>query len=490
MVDSKKVANNILDFLIDPTRVPVKDRVYFRDEEILRNESYEKAKADACQAFKDQKHNSDFYPQKNRSLINREATIVMDRKTLIASLDVLSKNFKNPSDPIAADLTIMAQALSKMSDEELTPRLASEAPDLETVLAAETFKCPECGTKVLKQTGYCVKCKKKVKEANEEVSAAEEIIGKVRLDKKKVLDALSGATKQDAQEALKLIKGLKDASEMTAGLKMNPALAEAIKKGTKAGLLAAMLMAAGVGSAFAGAVDTIAKGGDIKAEIIQLERGEESIGPAISRAQAIFDEAQAPVSTEMAGPSHPAPAAPDTVKIRAAEDFWTKEASEVVAQALVSEIIGVVADDDEDEDKPAKKAPADVPAAPAEVKVPADAPEKKEEEKKEAGKIKGPGVPDGTGPMSGTPACPLSEKKEEKKEEAPVQAKVEEKPAPVVKEVPVVIPPEPGTKEAVVDTDILASVTFAGIEVPTGIMSMDDVGEMSDQEKANLAQLF
>ena len=31
--------------------------------------------------------------------------------------------------------------------------------------AAETFKCPDCGTKVLKQTGYCVKCKKKVKEA-------------------------------------------------------------------------------------------------------------------------------------------------------------------------------------------------------------------------------------------------------------------------------------------------------------------------------------
>ena len=31
MVSSKKIANNILDFLIDPTRVPVKERVYFRD---------------------------------------------------------------------------------------------------------------------------------------------------------------------------------------------------------------------------------------------------------------------------------------------------------------------------------------------------------------------------------------------------------------------------------------------------------------------------
>ena len=26
-----------------------------------------------------------------------------------------------------------------------------------------TFKCPECGTKVLNATGYCLKCKKKVK---------------------------------------------------------------------------------------------------------------------------------------------------------------------------------------------------------------------------------------------------------------------------------------------------------------------------------------
>lgn len=29
--------------------------------------------------------------------------------------------------------------------------------------AAETFKCEDCGTKVLKNTGFCVKCKKKVK---------------------------------------------------------------------------------------------------------------------------------------------------------------------------------------------------------------------------------------------------------------------------------------------------------------------------------------
>jgi hypothetical protein len=83
MIDSKKIANNILEFLIDPTRIPVEDRVYFRPEENLKNDSYEKAKQDSCQAYKDQSHNSDFYPQKNRSL-TREANI-MDRKSLIAS---------------------------------------------------------------------------------------------------------------------------------------------------------------------------------------------------------------------------------------------------------------------------------------------------------------------------------------------------------------------------------------------------------------------
>ena len=50
MVDPKKIANNILDFLIDPTKVPVKERVYFRPEETLSNGIYESAKADAVQA--------------------------------------------------------------------------------------------------------------------------------------------------------------------------------------------------------------------------------------------------------------------------------------------------------------------------------------------------------------------------------------------------------------------------------------------------------
>ena len=34
-----------------------------------------------------------------------------------------------------------------------------------------------------------------------------------------------------------------------------------------------------------------------------------------------------------------------------------------------------------------------------------DAKEKKDEKKKESGKVKGPGIPDGTGPLSGTSKC-------------------------------------------------------------------------------------
>jgi len=51
-------------------------------------------------------------------------------------------------------------------------RLAHSKPELRdhllplVVTAAETFECPTCDTKVLKQTKYCVKCKKKVKEAS------------------------------------------------------------------------------------------------------------------------------------------------------------------------------------------------------------------------------------------------------------------------------------------------------------------------------------
>ena len=51
----------------------------------------------------------------------------------------------------------------KKSSELVAGELVKLAKEL---VAADTFKWPDCESKVLEQTGYCVKCKKKVKEAN------------------------------------------------------------------------------------------------------------------------------------------------------------------------------------------------------------------------------------------------------------------------------------------------------------------------------------
>jgi hypothetical protein len=157
------LANNILEFLIDPTKFPVTQRLYFRPEEILRNESYEDAKADSFKAYRDQKRNSDFYPSKNRQEQSREASI-MDRKTVIASLDVLAQHFVDENDPIAKDLRTIAFCVSKMANEEFDSRLASS---VEAKKEMEMIKCPTCEGKVMKQTGYCLHCKKKISDMKE-----------------------------------------------------------------------------------------------------------------------------------------------------------------------------------------------------------------------------------------------------------------------------------------------------------------------------------
>ena len=51
-----------------------------------------------------------------------------------------------------------------MNNEKMAERLVRMA---ESLMSASTFKCPTCGTKVLENTGYCLKCKKKVKKAGE-----------------------------------------------------------------------------------------------------------------------------------------------------------------------------------------------------------------------------------------------------------------------------------------------------------------------------------
>ena len=191
-MNAKKIANNMLEFLIDPTVFPVQQRLYFRPEEVLRNESFESAKADSYKAYGDQRKNSDFYPSKNRT---REAAI-MDRKTIVASMDILSQQFTDENDPMAKDLRTMAFCVAKLPEEEYTARLASE--DVEAKKKMEMEKCPKCGTKVLKQTGYCLKCKKKTLKASEE-AVAEEIVEA----SEEVLDGMwSKEAAEAVQEAL------------------------------------------------------------------------------------------------------------------------------------------------------------------------------------------------------------------------------------------------------------------------------------------------
>jgi ribosomal protein L37E len=152
-MNSKKIANNILEFLFDPTVIPVERRMYFGPEERLDNRSLEKAKADSQQAYGKENKNSDFYPTRNRQQTQREAGNIMDRKTIIASLDVLSQNF-DETDSIGEGLRAMAYTVSKMADEEFEARTAKKKVEFVT--------CPKCGNKkVMKQTGYCVKCGKK-----------------------------------------------------------------------------------------------------------------------------------------------------------------------------------------------------------------------------------------------------------------------------------------------------------------------------------------
>jgi predicted RNA-binding Zn-ribbon protein involved in translation (DUF1610 family) len=325
MVNPKKIANNILDFLIDPTRIPVQQRLYFRPEEILKNETYENAKAEAVEAFRDQRHNSDFYPNRNRQINKREA-MLMDRKSLIASLDILSKNFTE-NDPIGVDLRTMAMAVSKMKDEEFSKRQASDAPSFDGILveAAKTFPCPTCGTKVLEQTKYCVKCKKKVKGASEEEPKEVE-------EKKEEVEA----------------------SEI--------------------------------------------------------------------------------------------------------QDFWTKEAMNRVAKAIVSDVLGMDESDDEAEEGEAEEK--------AEKETPKESKETpKEEPKKE---------------MPAEKALEEVKKDEKSGEVSSAEKKVPEE-----------VQPEE-EKKSTVNTDILASITFGDItmETPLGVVSSDEVGEMTEEEKAKLAGLF
>ena len=198
-MDKKKVANNILEFLLDPTVIPIRQRLYFRPEERLDNRVYDQAKLDVMKAYRTQRQNADMYPSRNRTLTQQE-DFRMDRRTLVASLDILSQNFVK-DDPIARDLRTMAYAVSKMSGEELSERVAEEGPDFGLVEAkrkkTKTVKCPQCGKDVMEQTHWCFKCKKDInkmkKKAAEETGAPSEeaVPAEETAPEKKEVDASS-----------------------------------------------------------------------------------------------------------------------------------------------------------------------------------------------------------------------------------------------------------------------------------------------------------
>lgn len=136
-----KLANNILEYLLDPTRIPVRNRLYFRGEEVLDNTAFDKAKQDSVAAYGLQRQNADFYPQRKKmQQPKREAA--MDRKALIASFDILSKQFQMDH-PIATDLRTMAVAVSKMEDDELNRVLASEAANFGCMITASEGETAE-----------------------------------------------------------------------------------------------------------------------------------------------------------------------------------------------------------------------------------------------------------------------------------------------------------------------------------------------------------
>jgi hypothetical protein len=205
-------------------------------------------------------------------------------------------------------------------------------------------------------------------------------------------------------------------------------------------------------------------------------------------------------------------------------DSWTKEASYAVAKALVADVIS-------------EKAAGKVRGIPDGTgpygrgmgpgKGRADGTGLKENEKddeKTAGKIKGPGKPDGTGPMSDTPACPFNKEKSDKeagqndpnyfskKPAAPKDEKVSEEEAPKEEAPKEEAPKEEAPKEEapkeeapkeeapkeeasaskkeeIVNTNMLASED-QDFEPVQEMLASEDIGELTAEEKAQLDSLF
>lgn len=111
------------------------------------------------------------------------AKMVHDDKTDVGDVEVVepigegvhkdrsTKMMSSEMTSIASEIIGITTKENVMDKQKIARELLEAAKEL---VAAETFKCPDCGSKVLEQTKYCVKCKKKVKKASELVSARPE----------------------------------------------------------------------------------------------------------------------------------------------------------------------------------------------------------------------------------------------------------------------------------------------------------------------------
>ena len=96
--------------------------------------------------------------------------VVVANELVLAAEDIIA------AEEMARDIRVAEEGGRWMTAEEVrevcpacADRMAamglSRIREAALMTSAETFKCPNCGTKVLENTGYCLKCKEKVKKA-------------------------------------------------------------------------------------------------------------------------------------------------------------------------------------------------------------------------------------------------------------------------------------------------------------------------------------
>ena len=76
---------------------------------------------------------------------------------------VLNMGGKHGTPGIATDENVVKVSPAKRGSTMVSKHVVAELVSIAKELVAGTFKCPDCGAKVLENTGYCLSCKKKVK---------------------------------------------------------------------------------------------------------------------------------------------------------------------------------------------------------------------------------------------------------------------------------------------------------------------------------------